>query len=211
MKRWLAAFAVFAACACHGTMAAAETHPPTVWQRILSVFMPRPAIRHPAGEHPGEAPQGAAAAANRMEPLPGAGTPPQTAGEPEQLSPLQPGAEEVPALVEASSSVDQVPNTAPSPPPAPVAAAPPGPDIKSPLKEHRGNATARARADTTAALRTSAPVSGAEHVTAAAEPSEPPSERHSEPPSAVASQTPAAQFKSAGKAKHKKAPGYELA
>ena len=63
MKRWLAAVAVFAACACHVDIAAADTRSPTLWQRIVSVFAPRPVIRHPAGQHAGDNAQKAVAAA----------------------------------------------------------------------------------------------------------------------------------------------------
>ena len=56
MKRWLAAVAVLAACACHVDIAAADTRSPTLWQRIVSVFAPqaghspscRPAFRQSA-------------------------------------------------------------------------------------------------------------------------------------------------------------------
>ncbi len=111
MKRWLAALAVFAACACHVDIAAADTRPPTLWQRIVSVFAPRTAIRHTAG-HPSDNTQNAdkgqkAAAAAKPTEAPPAGSPPQPAHQPEQVAALTPAPDPAPsgAPVETASRV----------------------------------------------------------------------------------------------------------
>ena len=94
MKRWLAAVAVFAACACHVDIAAADTRAPTLWQRIVSVFAPRPVIRHPAGQHAGDNAQKAVAAAKPTTEAPPAseasGAPPQLSEPRRELAALEP-------------------------------------------------------------------------------------------------------------------------
>jgi rare lipoprotein A len=216
MKRWLAALAVFAACACHVDIAAAQSRSPTLWQRIVSVFAPRSLLRHPAGQHPSDNPQKVAAQAKPTE-APPAGTPPQPAGEPEQVAALAPTPNPAPAAPPVESALGAEPSAeaaelegalaaAESPPAAvqpgagiPVAAAKP-----SRKHEHRDKAKARSHADTTAALPPSAPANITQPVTAFAE--------SSEPPSTVAWGAAPAQFKPTKKAKHNKAaPGYELA
>jgi rare lipoprotein A len=201
MKRWLAAMAVFAACACHVDIAAADTHPPTLWQRILSVFAPRPPIRHPVGQHFDNAPK-AAAAVKPVEAPPASATP-QSAGE--TLAALPPGPDPAPTAAPPEISSAAEPSPAAEPPL--TAAQPEVPPPVAPAKsahkhEHRDKAKAHPHPDTTAALPPSAPASDAQPATALAEPSE--------PPSTVA--PGAAQFKPAKKAKRNKAaPGYELA
>jgi rare lipoprotein A len=224
MKHWLAALAVFAACACHVDIAAAQSRSPTLWQRIVSVFAPRPPVRHPAGQHPSDDPQKVSAQAKPME-APPAGTPPQPAGEPEQVAALAPAPDPAPAPppVETASGAEPVVPVAAEPSAQaaglgdtlPAAESPPAvvqPDTAIPVAaakpsrkhEHRDKAKARSHADTTAALPPSAPANVTQPVTALAEPSE--------PPSTVASGAAAAQFKPTKKAKHNKAaPGYELA
>jgi rare lipoprotein A len=233
MKHWLAALAVFAACACHVDIAAAQSHSPTLWQRIVSVFAPRPPVRHPAGQHQSDDPQKVAAQAKPMEALPtSAGMLPQPAGEPERVAALAPtpdpapaappietasGAEPSPAQLQAAPAAaepsaqaaelgDALP-AAESPPAVvqPGAAIPVAAAKPSRKHEHRDKAKARSHADTTAALPPSASANITQQpVTALAEPSE--------PPSTVASGAAPAQFKPTKKAKHNKAaPGYELA
>src|ERR1700722_2882431 len=92
MKRWLAALAVFTACACHVDIAAADARPPTLWQRIVSVFAPRPPVRHPASQH-FDNPQKSAAVTKPAAPPPAA-APPQPAVGPDVLAalPLEPNA-----------------------------------------------------------------------------------------------------------------------
>jgi rare lipoprotein A len=207
MKRWLAALAVFAACACHVDIAAADTRPPTLWQRIVSVFAPRPPIRHPAGQH-FDNPQKAAAVAKPAEAPPAAGPPPQPAGEQAKLASLPPEAHPTTpaAPVETSLVAEPFPEAAAEPEPAqPEGAPPPAAPAKSARKhEHRDKTRAHSHADTTAALPPSAPATDNQPVTALAEPSE--------PPSTVAPGAAPAAFKPSKKAKHAKAaPGYELA
>jgi rare lipoprotein A len=203
MKRWLAALAVFAACACHVDIAAADTRPPTLWQRIVSVFAPRPAIRHPAGQHFGDAAQKTAATAK-----------PATEASAPAASPLQPSAplEQLAALPpESNPAAAAVPVETSSAPPLPETAqlqvAPSVTPAKPTRKhEHRDKANAQSRTDTTAALPLSTPLSKTESVAASvvafAEPSE--------PPSTIAPGAGAPAFKPAKKAKHSP-PGYELA
>ena len=204
MKRWLAALAVFAACACHVDIAAADTRPPTLWQRIISVFAPRPPIRHPAGPH-FDNPQKAAVASKPAEAPAPAGTS-QPAGEPVELAALPPESDAAPPAVpvETLSVVDRSLTIA-EPLVASPAEAPKSAPAKSARKhEHRDKAKAHARTDTTAALPPSLAVNDAQPVTALAEPSE--------PPSTVAPVVAPAQFKPTKKAKHAKAAaGYELA
>jgi rare lipoprotein A len=197
MKRWLAALAVFAACACHVDIAAADPRPPTLWQRIVSVFAPRPPIRHPAGQHLDNAPK-TVAAAKPTEAPPVAATPPQPAGEPEQLAALPPEADPAPPAIPVEASPAVEPSAA-----APRLQVVPPAAAKSAHKhEHRDKA--KSRPETTAALPSSAPVNETQPATALAEPSE--------PPATVAPGAAPAQFKPTKKAKHNKAaPGYELA
>jgi rare lipoprotein A len=215
MKRWLAAVAVFAACACHVDIAAADTRSPTLWQRIVSVFSARPAIRHPAAPHLADGAQKAAATAKPTEASPGAGAPAQPAGQPEQFASLVPGSVSASPIrpVEMPSADQLVPASLP-PQFAPLA-----PAKAAHKREPREKAKGQSRADTTAALAPSAPVSKAETVVAIAEPTEPPS---TTAPFTVAPDTIArdsvareagpAAFKPIKKAKHKQAaPGYELA
>ncbi len=201
MKRWLAALAVFAVCACHVDIAAADTRPPTLWQRIISVFAPRPPIHHPADPHL-DSPQKAAAVAKPAEAPPAPGTAPQPAGEPAQLAALPPeaGPTAPAAPVETSLVAEPFPAAA-QPEVAPLPAAP----AKSARKhEHRDKARVQSHSETTAALPPSAPVRDNQPVTALAEPSE--------PPSILAPGVAPAQFKPTKKAKHAKAAGgYELA
>jgi rare lipoprotein A len=195
MKRWLAALAVFAACACHVDIAAADTRPPTLWQRIVSVFAPRPTIRHPAGQHLDNAPK-TAAAAKLTEAPPVAVAPPRPAGEPEQLAALPLESDPAPP----ATPVEALPIAEPSPE-AQLQVAPPA--VAKPAHKHEHRDKAKPRADTTAALP-SAPVNETQPATALAEPSE--------PPATVAPGAAPAQFKPTKKAKHNKAaPGYELA
>jgi rare lipoprotein A len=204
MKRWLAALAVFAACACHVDIAAADTRPPTLWQRIVSVFAPpRPPIRHPAGQH-FDNPQKATVAKPTEAPA-AAGTPSQAANEPTQLAALPPAADPAtPATPVETSWVSEPfpeaaqPEVAQSEAPPPLAA----PAKSARKQEHRDKAKAHSHADTTAALSPSAPASDNQPATALAEPSE--------PPSTIAPDAAPAQFKPSKKAKHAK-PGYELA
>jgi rare lipoprotein A len=210
MKRWLAALAVFAVCACHVDIAAADTRPPTLWQRIVSAFAPRPPIRHPAGQH-FDNPQKAAAVVKPAQAPPAAGPPPQGAGEQAQLAALAPEADPTPpaAPKETSWVAEPFPEAAESEPVQAEAAQPEGaPAPAAPAKsarkqEHRDKAKAHTHADTTAALPP-APVSDNRPVTVLAEPSE--------PPSTVAPGAASAAFKPSKKAKHAKAaPGYQLA
>jgi rare lipoprotein A len=211
MKRWLAALAVLAACACHVDIAAADTRPPTLWQRIVSVFAPRPPVRHPAGQH-FDNPQKAAAVAKPAEAPPAAGPLPQPTGEQARLAALPPAADPTTpaAFVDTSLVAEPFPEAAQSEPvqPEPVqteAAPPPAAAAKTARKhEHRDKAKTHAHADITAALPPSAPVSDNQSVTALAEPSE--------PPSVVAPGAAPAAFKPSKKAEHAKAaPGYQLA
>jgi rare lipoprotein A len=203
MKRWLAALAVFAACACHVDIAAADPRPPTLWQRILSVFAPRPAIRHPAGQHFNDNAQKTVAAAKPAPEAPAASTPPQPAVQAEELEAPAPepgpSAVAVPMIaapMETSSA--SAPVTAQLQAPPPVVAAKP-----THKHEHRDKAKAQSHADTTASLPPSAPVGTAQPVAVLAEPSE-------APPTVAPAAT--AAFKPTKKAKHKAdAPGYELA
>jgi rare lipoprotein A len=199
MKRWLAALAVFAACACHVDIAAADTRPPTLWQRIVAVFAPRPPIRHPAGPH-FDNPQKAAVASKPAE-APAMATPPQPAVEPVELAALPRESHAAPpaAPVETLSVVDR--SLAIAEPQ--VAAAAKSAPTSARKHEHRDKAKAHTRTDITAALPPSAPASD-NQLTALAEPSE--------LPSTVAPGAAPAQFKPTKKAKHNKAaPGYELA
>jgi rare lipoprotein A len=208
MKRWLAALAVFAACVCHVDIAAADTRPPTLWQRIVSVFAPRPAIRHPAGQHLADSPQKAAATAKPTEASLAAGTAPQPSGQApqpssqaEQLAPSAPGPDAAPSgtPVETSSAAE------PSPVTAQLEVAPAVVPVKPARKrERRDKAKAQSRAETTAALPPSAPASEAQPVAPPAEPSE--------LPSALAPGAETAASKPTKKAKHNHAtPGFELA
>jgi rare lipoprotein A len=210
MKRWLAALAVFAACACHVDIAAADTRTPTLWQRIVSVFAPRSPIGHPAGQHFDNSQKAAAVAKPAQAPA-AAGPPPQPAGEQAQLAALAPEADPTaPAAPEETSWVAEPFPEAAQPLPVQAEAAQPevAPASAAPAKsarkhEHRDKAKAHAHADTTAALP-HAPVSDNEPVTALAEPSE--------PPSTAAPGAASAAFKPSKKGKHAKAaPGYQLA
>jgi rare lipoprotein A len=199
MKRWLAALAVFAACACHVDIAAADTRPPTLWQRIVSVFAPRPPVRHPAGQH-FDNPQKAAAA--KPAEAPATALPPQPTAEQVKLAALPPESNPPPPAAPAETSLVAEPfPEAAQPEVAPLPVAP----AKSARKhEHHDKAKAHSHLDTTAALPPSAPVSDTQPVTALAEPSE--------PPSTVAPGAAPAQYKPTKKAKHNKtAPSYELA
>ena len=203
MKRWLAAVAVVVACACHVDIAAADTRSPTLWQRIVSVFAPQAAIRHPAGQH-FDNPQKAAAAAKPVEAAPAVGAPPQPANKAVELAALPPAADPTSptAPVETSLVAEPFPEAAQPQvaqpevaPPSSVAAA------KTARKhEHRDKAKAHSRTDTTAALP---PVGNTQPVTALTEPSD--------TPATVTPGAAPAQFKPTKKAKHKAAPGYELA
>jgi rare lipoprotein A len=188
-------------------IAAADTRSPTLWQRIVSVFAPRPAIRHPAGPHLADNAPKAAAAAKPTEVSPGAGAPPQPAGEPEQFASLAPESDKAPTArpVEMPSAAEPIAvNAEPQVAPPAVASAKP-----AHKRERREKANARPRAETTAALAPSAPVGKAEPIAAIAEPTEPPSKVT---PDTVASDVGTAAFKPMKKAKHKQpAPGYELA
>jgi rare lipoprotein A len=201
MKRWLAALAVFAACACHVDIAAADTRPPTLWQRIVSVFAPRPPIRHPAGQH-FDNPQKPTAATKPAEASPAAGTPPQSAAEQAQLAAPRPEADPTTPAAPAETSLVAEPFPEAAQPE--VAPGPAAPAKTARKHEHRDKAKAHSHTDTTAALPPSAPASDNQPVTALAEPSE--------APSTVAPGAAPAQFKPSKKAKHPKvAPGYELA
>jgi rare lipoprotein A len=191
MKRWLAALAVFAACACHVDIAAADTRTPTLWQRIVSVFAPRPAIRHPAGQHLDNPQKTAAKPATEASPAPSA--PPQPS--PQELAALAPGSDPV---------VDEPVETSWASSPSPGTAPPPVAPAKSASKhERRDKAKAQPRAEVTAALSPSAPESAMQPAVAPIELSEPPS---TTAPGAGAASKPTK------KAKHKQAaPGYELA
>jgi rare lipoprotein A len=197
MKRWLAALAVFAACACHVDIAAADTRPPTLWQRILSVLAPRPAIRHPAGQHFPDSTQKTAATTKLTEPSPGAGTPPQPPGQAEQSAALAPGSQ--PARP--GGPVETWSATEPTAATAQLQEAPGAAPAKATHKHERHD-KAKVRAETTASLPPSAPVSKAQGVAALTEPSE--------PPSTIAPEPEATASKPTKKAKHKEA-GYQLA
>jgi rare lipoprotein A len=205
MKRWLAAVAVFAACACHVDIAAADTRSPTLWQRIVSVFAPRPAIRHPAGPHLADSVQKAAAIAKPAEASP-EGAPPQPADEPEQFASLARESDRVPA----ARPVEMLPVAASIAASAPQVASPPVAPAKAAQKRERHEkAKGQPRADTTAALVSSAPMSKTQPVVAIAEPVEPP---YTLAPDTVAPGVGTAAFKPTKKAKRKEgAPGYELA
>jgi peptidoglycan lytic transglycosylase len=198
MKRWLAALAVFAACACHVDIAAADTRSPTLWQRIVSVFAPRPAIRHPSGPHLADSAQKAAATAKPTEVSPGAGAPPQPADERQQFASPAPESDRGPA----ARPVEMLPVAASIAASAPQVASPPVAPAKAAHKRERHeNAKAQFGTDTTAALSPSAP--------ATVEPTEPPS---TVAPDTVAPGAGTAAFKPTKKAKRKEAaPGYELA
>jgi rare lipoprotein A len=183
MKRWLAALAVFAACACHVDIAAADIRPPTLWQRIVSVFAPRPALRHPA-------PKVVAAAKPAAE---ATGSPP--------------------SAERADGLVAQAPQSDPAIAAMPVetlSASPPAtvephsisvvPTKSARKHEHRDTAKAQLHADTTGALPPMP--SQAEPVTALAEPAE--------PTSPASPNAGAAAFKPTKKVKHDQA-GYQLA
>jgi rare lipoprotein A len=201
MKRWLAALAVFAACVCHVDIAAADTRPPTLWQRIVSVFAPRPAIRHPAGQHLADSPQKAAATAKPTEASLAAGTPPQPSGQAEQVVRLAAGPDAAPS----STPVETSSAAGPSPATAQLEVAPAVVPVKPARKrEQRDKAKAQSRAETTAALPPSAPASEAQPVAPPVEPSE--------LPSALAPGAETAPSKPTKKAKHNHAtPGFELA
>jgi rare lipoprotein A len=193
MKRWLAALAVLAACACHVDIAAADTRPPTLWQRIMSVFVPRPAARHPAGQHLDSAQKTASKPATEAPPA--ADTQRQPSGEPEAVAALATESDPAEAPVETLSAA------APAPATAQLQAAPPVAPAKPARKhEHRDKAKALSRTDTTAALPSSPPATSTQPVAALAEPTE--------PPSTVA--PGAAAFKPNRKTKHKEA-GFQLA
>jgi rare lipoprotein A len=149
MKRWLAALAVFAVCACHVDIAAADPRPPTLWQRILSVLAPRPALRHPA-------PKVVAAAKPATEASAGAGSPPPAdqADGPASPAPGYPTPPGTPVETEPSSATAQL-------------------QVVAPVKPARRD-KAKARAETTAALPPTAAVGKAQPVAALAKPSEPP-------------------------------------
>jgi rare lipoprotein A len=205
MKRWLAAVAVFAACACHVDIAAADTRPPTLWQRIVSVFAPRPVIRHPAGQHAGDNAQKAVAAAKPTTEAPPA---PEASGAPRQLSEPRrelAALEPEPDHIAAAAPVEMPSRAEPSPPAAQLQALPPIIPAKPTHKhERRDHAKNQPRVDTTAALPSSAPASPEQPLAALTEPSE--------PPATVA--PGAAAFKPNKKAKRdqaKAAPGYQLA
>src|SRR5271165_2766199 len=139
MKRWLAALAVFAACACHVDIAAADTRPPTLWQRIVSVFAPRPPLRHPAGQH-FDNPQKAAAVAKPAEAPPAAAPPPRPAGEQAELAALPPEADPTTPAVPAETSwvTEPFPEAAQPEAGQTEAAPPPAAPAKSARKhEHR--------------------------------------------------------------------------
>jgi rare lipoprotein A len=205
MKRWLAAVAVFAACACHVDIAAADTRSPTLWQRFVSVFAPRPVIRHPAGQHAGDTAQKAVAAAKPTTEAPPApepsGAPRQLAEPPRELAALEPE----PDHTAAAAPVEMPARAEPSPPAAQLQALPPVIAAKPTHKhERRDHAKKQPRVDTTAALPSSAPTSPEQPVAALAERSEPP---------ATVAPGPAA-FKPNKKVKRdqaKAAPGYQLA
>jgi peptidoglycan lytic transglycosylase len=205
MKRWLAAVAVFAACACHVDIAAADTRAPTLWQRIVSVFAPRPVIRHPAGQHTGDNAQKAVAAAKPTTEAPPAseasGTPPQLSEPRRELAALEPEADHTAA----AAPVEMPSRAEPSAPAVQLQALLPVTPAKPTHKHERhDHAKKQPRVDTTAALPSSAPASPEQPVTAFAEPSE--------PPATVA--PGAAAFKPSKKVKRdqaKAAPGYQLA
>jgi rare lipoprotein A len=210
MKRWLAAVAVFAACACHLDIAAADTRSPTLWQRIVSVFAPRPAIRHPAGQHTGDTAQKAVAAAKPVTETPPAsevlGTPRQLSEPRRELAALEPEPDRTAAAAPVEMPARAEPSRAePSQPTAQLQALPPVTPAKPTHKhERRDHAKKQPGVDTTAALPSSAPASPEQPVAAFAEPSEPP---------ATVAPGPAA-FKPNKKVKRdqaKAAPGYQLA
>jgi hypothetical protein len=200
MKRWLAAVAVFAACACDVDIAAADTRAPTLWQRIVSVFAPRPAIRHPAGQHFGDAQRTVAAAKPTTEASPAASTPSQPSEPPQELAALAPAPDPVSdAPVETSS---EMPAALPE-----LGAAPPVTPAKQAHKHERRDRTKdQPRVDTTAALPRFEPESKTQPVAPLAGPSD---------PSMIAPSAGTAAFKPNKKAKHdrsaKAAPGYQLA
>ncbi len=209
MKRWLAAVAVVVACACHVDIAAADTRSPTLWQRIVSVFAPQAAIRHPAGQH-FDNPQKAAAVAKPVEAAPAVGAPPQPANKAVELAALPPAADPTSptAPVETSLVTEPFPEAAQPEVVQPQVAQP---EVVTPPSvaaaktarkhEHRDKAKAHSRTDTTAALP---PVGNTQPVTALTEPSD--------TPATVTPGAAPAQFKPTKKAKHNKtAPGYELA
>jgi rare lipoprotein A len=210
MKRWLAALAVFAACACHVDIAAADTRPPTLWQRIVSVFASRPPVRHPAGQH-FDSPQKTAAVAKPAEAAPApAAVPAQPAVEPDVVAALPPEPDAAapaapPAPVEASWVAEPFPEEAQPEVATPELAPPSAAPAKTARKHEQHEKTkVHSRADTTAALPSTAPVIDTQPVTALADPSA--------PPSTSAPDTAPALFKPTKKAKHNKAaPGYELA
>jgi rare lipoprotein A len=185
MKRWLAALAVFAVCACHVDIAAADTRPPTLWQRIVSVFAPRPPIRHPA-------PKVVAAAKPATEAPAATGVQPHA----DQADGLE-------AAPQSESAMAAVPvEMSSAPPPATVQ---PQSTFLVPTRsarkhEHRDKAKAQFHADTTGALPPARRQT--EPVAALAEPAE-----STSTPSPDAG---AAAFKPTKKAKHDQA-GYQLA
>jgi rare lipoprotein A len=186
-------------------IAAADTRPPTLWQRILSVLAPRPAIRHPAGQHANDSAQKTATAPKPATEASAGGTPPQPAGKADRLAMMSPEPDltAVAAPVEASS-----PSSVPAPTLAPAQlGAPPPVVVAKPMAykhEHRDKAKSEAHVETTAALPPSAPVGKARPGAMLAEPSE--------PPSTVAPTADATAPKPSKKAKHNHAaPGFELA
>jgi rare lipoprotein A len=180
MKRWLAAVAVFAACVCHVDIAAADTRSPTLWQRIVSVFAPRPVIRHPAGQHAGDNAQKAVAAAKPATEAPpspeASGAPRQRSEPPRELAALEPEPDHTAAAAPVEMPVRAEPSRAePSASAAQLQALPAVVPAKPAHKhERRDHAKKQPREDTTAALPSSAPASPEQPVAALAEPSEPP-------------------------------------
>ena len=169
MKRWLAAVAVFAACACHVDIAAADTRAPTLWQRIVSVFSPRPPHPSSCGQHLADNPQTAAATLqNRRKRL----------LRPTRRRGLRPGRHicvvarprpvrrTTTAPVETPWVAEPIPDEAPEvaqteavQTEAAQSEVPPAAPAKTARKhERREKAKAHAHADTTAALPPSAPV-----------------------------------------------------
>jgi rare lipoprotein A len=201
MKRWLAALAVFAACACHVDVAAADTRPPTLWQRIVSVFAPRPAIRHPAGQHFGDAAQKTAAPTKPATEASTASAPAQPQGQAEEVMARAPEQAPEPEPVPAATPVEtsSVPPLGTTQLEAPPIVIPAKTAHKHEHHERHDKAKAEPYIRTTAALPPSAP-SQVQPVAALAEPSEPPSSPGAGP----------AAFKPNKKVKHHEA-GSQLA
>jgi rare lipoprotein A len=181
MKRWLAALAVFAACACHVDIAAADTRPPTLWQRIVSVFAPQPALRHPAPKVvAAPKPAEASASAGSLPPV-------------DRADGLALARQTDPAIAAMPvETLSAAPPATLEPRPTPVA-----PTKSARKHEQRDKAKSQLHADATGALPAT-PVQP-EPVTALAE-----------PPSATAPNAGATAFKPTKKVKHDQA-GYQLA